>query len=222
MRRSRPRGFTILELAVVVAITGILAALALSIARAQARNVRLYQAVGELQQRAIGLRSTALSEGQQYLLVVLDAPNNDGSQCGWWNTAGCMSYFILYAPQPGFTLAAFDPAHPGAQASVSDVGYLPQGARFYKLPAYGAPPAPFDQVPVFAPSVSATCANGASCFAIRYLPNGTVGAVVPAGTVPPTGLAFVLASDAQVEGSGGDHRGVVVGFPTGIAKSWAY
>jgi prepilin-type N-terminal cleavage/methylation domain-containing protein len=222
LHRSDDRGFTLIELVIVVMIIGVMAALAYSYSRAQARNIHLYQAVGELQQRAIGLRSQALSDGNPYLMVVVDAPNNDASQCGWWNSAACTTYYVLYSPAPGWTLGGFDPANPTAQASLLEKGYLPRGARLYKASSYHAPPTPFDKVNVFDSSFYGTCANGASCFAVRFLTNGNVRAELPGGGAQPTGLAFVLASDAELEGAGGDHRGVVIGFPSGIVKTWPY
>jgi hypothetical protein len=170
------------------------------------------------------LRSTALSEQSPYLLVVVDAPNNDASQCGWWSSAACMRYFILsLSPaQAGWTLGAFDPANPAAQASLVEVGYLPRGARFYTAAGYQAPPTPFANVAVFDSTVYGTCASGARCVAARFMTNGTVRAELTAGTTQPAGLAFVLASDAELEGAGGDHRGIVIGLPSGIVKTWSY
>jgi len=205
-----------------VAIIGVLAVLAYSVAKAQQRNVYLHQAAGELQLRVSGLRSKALSEGQDYLLVVVDAPGNDASQCSWSNSAACARYFILYAPQATWTLGGFNPATPGALASVSEMDYLPRGARFYTASSYHAPPSPFDGVTVFASSVYGSCANGANCFALRFMTNGSVRAELPGGGNQPTGFAFVLASDAELEGAGGDHRGIVVGFPSGVVKTWSY
>jgi len=222
-RPQRPRGFTLIEVAVVLAIITVLAVAAYTISRAQARNVQLSQAAGELQLRAAGLRSKALSDGQDHLLVVVDAPNNDASQCGWSHSAGCARYFILYSPLATWTLGGFDPANPGANASVSEIGYLPRGARLYRAASYHAPPAPFDNVVVFDSRFYGTCANGASCLAFRFTMSGSVHAEQPAGgTQTAAGLAFVLASDAELEGAGGDHRGVAVGFPSGIVKAWPY
>jgi hypothetical protein len=107
-------------------------------------------------------------------------------------------------------------------ASVSETDPLPRGARFYRAATYRAPPSPFDGVAVFPPSVYGSCADGSSCFALRFMTNGNVRAELPGGGNQPTGFAFVLASDAELEGAGGDHRGIVVGFPSGVVKTWSY
>jgi type II secretory pathway pseudopilin PulG len=207
---------------VVVGIVGVLAALAFSVSRAAARNVYLRQAANELAMRATGLRTTALGAGQDHLLVVVDAPGNDASQCGMWNSVSCARYFILSSPTAGWTLAAFDPALPTANASLVDTQVLPKGARFFLAPAYPAPPAPFANVAVFDARFTASC-GGSRCFAIRFTQTGTVRAEQPGGgSVRAPGFAFVLASDAEIEGAGGDHRGVLIGFPTGVVKSFAY
>lgn len=208
---------------IVVVIIGVLAAVAFSLSRAAARNVYLHQAATELMVRASGLRSTALGEGQDYLLVVVDAPGNDARQCGWWNSTSCTRYFILFAPQPGWNFSAFDPSNPAANASLSEVGYLPRGARFFVAGAYSTPPIPFNGVTMFDPRFYGTCSDGSRCFAIRFTMSGIVQAEKPAGgTQLAPGFAFVLASDASLEGAGGDHRAVVVGFPSGVVKSWSY
>lgn len=208
---------------VTVAIIGVLAALAFSTSRAAARNVYLHQAATELMVRASGLRSTALSDGQDHLLVVVDAPGNDASQCGWWSSASCTRYFILFGPQPGWNLSAFDPSNPAVNANLSEVDYLPRGARLFVAGAYASPPTPFNNVVTFDTRFYGTCADGSRCFAIRFTMSGTVQAELPAGgTQIAPGFAFVLASDASLEGAGGDHRGVVVGFPSGVVKSWPY
>ncbi len=230
MRESR--GFTLIEMMVVVAIIGVLAALAFSVARAAARNVYLHQAAGELAVRAVGLRSTALAQGTDQLLVVVDAPRNDASQCSWANSASCARYFILSNPLAAWTIGAFNPANPGANlgatpnpgSGVSDIEYLPRGTRFFNTGgAYNPPPLPFDNVAVFDSRFYATCADGSRCFAIRFMMNGVVRAELPAGGAQTAaGFAFVLASDAELEGKGGDHRGVLVGFPSGVVKTWSY
>jgi prepilin-type N-terminal cleavage/methylation domain-containing protein len=226
--RSTQRGFTLIEMAVVMAIIGLMATAAIAVVRAQRRNVHLRQASSELAMRTIGLRTTALAEGRNYLLVVVDAPGNDASSCSWKATGGCSRYFILSAPKTDWKLTDFDPASPGANASVSDIVILPPGARFYlQSGGYSPPPPPFSGVPVFDPQFLAKCAGGGdhNCFAILFTMNGVTLPMLASGGAqqpPPTGLAFLLGSDAELEGQGGDHRGVVIGFPTGVVKTWAY
>lgn len=212
---------------VVLAIVGILGALAYSVTQAQRRNVYLRQAAGELVLRSVGLRATALSEGQTYQLVVVDAVGNDASGCGLTNPAACSSYYILSltpAQTTAWQLSSFDPDSPGAGATVVDRDRLPRGARFLLLSGYATPPAPFDGVSVFDGRILGTCANGARCFAIRFSPNGIAGPVLAGGGAPTpiNGFAFVLATDRELDAFSGDRRGVVVGFPSGVVKTWPY
>lgn len=224
--RRRSRGFTLIEIAVTIAIIAVLAGLAFGRSRAAARNVRLVQAADDLAAQLAGLRSTALSEGKDHLLVVVDAPGNekgkDPKPCA--DTVDtCAAAFVLAAPTADFKLAGFDPAHPDSLAEFVASEPLPRHARFYLETPYKAPPAPFGGVAVLDDRFVATCASGSQCFAIRFTASGTVEPVTPAGgTVAASGFAFVLASDAELEGAGGDHRGVLVGFPAGVVKSWAY
>ncbi len=223
--RPAQRGFTLVEMAVVVGIIAVLAVAAVVTVRAQRRNVYLRQAASELAMRAVGLRSTALSQGQTYVLVVVDAKNNDASQCGAFDTSTCARYFILSAPQSSWSLSGFDPGNPGAKAAVAESVVLPPHARFYVQGAYKTPPPPFDKVTVFDSRFFGQCVGGNNCFAIRFTMNGVALPELTGGGAqqpPPPGFAFILASDADLEGRGGDHRGVVVGFPAGVVKTWAY
>lgn len=203
-----------------MALIAILSAVTLSASRAYARNVRLGHAAGELMLVAQGLRSAALGDATDYLLVVVDAPDNDATRCSG-AVSGCTSYFVV-SPQPGWSLADFDRSKPGAHAAVVSAETLPRGARFHAASSYGAPPAPFGEVQVFDGAVAGTCAGNERCFAIRFAGDGSVRAELPRGGSQPTGFAFVLASDAELENNGGDHRGLVIGFPSGIVKAWSY
>lgn len=220
--RRRARGVTLLELAVTLAIVAVLAGVAYSRTRAAPRNIRLAQAADELAGLLAGLRSVALAEGKDHLLVVSDAPENDASKCAD-TVETCAASFVLAAPKPSFSLSEFKPTSPGELGELVASEVLPRGARFYLRPTYKAPPAPFSGVAVHDGTFLGKCANGARCFAVRFTSSGVVEPVTPSGgTAAAPGFALVLASDAELEGAGGDHRGVLVGFPAGVVKSWAY
>ncbi len=218
---------SLIEVMVVLAIVGILGALAYSVTQAQKRNVYLRQAAGELVLRTVGLRATALSEGQAYQLVVVDAVGNDASGCGLTNPGACTSYYILSltpAQAAAWQLGGFDPGSPAAGATLVDRDRFARGVRFLLQDAYVAPPVPFQGVAIFDGNVLGTCANGARCFAVRFDQAGVASAVPRAAGATPgaTGFGFVLATDRELDRAGGDRRGVVVGFPSGVVKTWGY
>ncbi len=219
MRRAR--GFTVIELAVTLAIITILAAVAWSLSEAGLRNANLSSGSYDLALRLSGLRATAMSEGTDYVFVLVDAPSNNGTTCNA-SPAQCVTVWILKSPNSSWSLSSFNPGTPGANANVVDFVTMPRGVHF-ELGAATPPPVPFNSVPVFDAQMRASC-GGRTCIAIRFGATGLVsGEKASAGATPNSvGAAFVLGTDLNALTRAADRRGVMVSFPTAIVRSYAY
>jgi prepilin-type N-terminal cleavage/methylation domain-containing protein len=221
MRRAR--GFTLLELMTVVAIVGILAAASIVTFNSASRTANLASATYDLVVRLSGLRSQAMSNGFDHLLVFVDAPGGDASQCRWSNSTGCARYYILSKPGPDWSISTFDPASPAgagtATAEIVDEQPLPRNAHLNAADSsFPTLPAPFTAVSTHDADLVASCAGGRACFAVRFTARGQVEPErVAPGTVAKAGFAFVLAGEAA--GSGTERRRILVSFPGGIVRS---
>lgn len=223
---TRARGFTLIETVVVVAVIGIVAAIVVASSRAAARNGNLASAGQELRTRLGGLRATAMAEGSEHALVVVDAPGSDASGCGFWDTASCARYFVLRDLSPGWSLDDFDPAAPGGSgtstASVLAIELLPRGVHLDAAAVPPARPAPFTGIAVHDPELMGKCGDRA-CVAVRFTARGRV----EAAPVVPTpgaklGVAFVLGTDLTAETTGAVRQELLVTFPAGIVKSLTF
>jgi prepilin-type N-terminal cleavage/methylation domain-containing protein len=218
----RKTGFTLIELMIVLAVVAVLAALSTSWVRAANRNASVSATASDLAIVLAGMRSYAMSEGQDYLLVVVDAPGSDARACGWWDTSHCAKYFVLASPKPTWTIGGFNPDSPGTEANVVRSEVMPRGIHLDALATY-APPAPFDTVVVNDPDLTATCVGGSKCFAVRFTLRGEAAPVYASGgTTPKIGYAFVLGTDLNVETKGAYRTGLLVSFPGGIVKTTAF
>jgi prepilin-type N-terminal cleavage/methylation domain-containing protein len=223
MRRAR--GFTLVEIAIVLVVVGILATAAAVSFRAGSRNANLSSATYELAMRIAGLRPAAIAEGRDRLLVFVDAPGGDASGCTGGDSSPCTRFFVLSNPSPGWSLATFNPATPvGSGTATADLvqsAALPRGVNLDFRSGRPTIPAPFDGIVYDDADLVGTC-GGRSCFAVRFTARGEV---LPeyAGATRPTkaGHAFVLGTRLDAD-PGLERRALLVSFPAGITKTYAF
>ncbi len=219
MRRSR--GFTLIEMAVVIGIIAVLAAVAVGVMRAAQRNATLGSATFEFVQRLRGLRFTAMRDNQDYVFVFANSVSADASDCRFGNDR-CARWWILKAP-PSWGIAGFNPSSlTSGGAEYVDTGAMPRGVYLDAGRAFTAP-APFTGATLADTNLTTTCASRA-CFAIRFAGNGEVlpVRVVPTSTTSIVGYAFAFSSTLANETRAAESRVVLVSFPAGLVKVFTY
>jgi prepilin-type N-terminal cleavage/methylation domain-containing protein len=223
---SKSRGFTLIELVIVCALIGIVAVTAIVSFRAATRNANVGAVAWDLALKLQGQRAGALADQRDRVILVVDAPGNDASDCSVLSPNKCAEVYSL-RPAAGWKLTDFDPADREDVDGVQDYEMLPKGVRLHlgatNHPApkpFGNPLDPSAGVRVFDADLTGTC-GGRTCFAIRFRANGEVEAE-RAGTSTTTkrGFAFAVGSELTGTSNASEQKGVVLAFPTGIVKAF--
>jgi len=217
------RGFTMIEIVIVLAIVAIVAAIAVASFEATRRNTSLDAIAQELGAQAQGLRARALGDQLDHVLVVVSPPGNDVTNCGILAAGDCVRSFVLRSPQAAWNVKDFDPDNPGVNAEYVDSTPFPRGIRLDLLGVGAAAPVPFAAVTTFAADVTALCAGGRTCVAVRF---GADGQVRPEYWAAPgltrAGVAFGLTTDQLGQSRAAKRTGLLVSFPAGITRLYSY
>jgi prepilin-type N-terminal cleavage/methylation domain-containing protein len=230
------RGFTLIEVALVIVIVGVIAAMAVPRMRAARRNASVQSTAFELGLWLDGLKERAIREQQDVVAIVVDVPNNDALHCAKGADAYCGSTYLVRAP-PGFALNGFDPERMNLSGAthVHD-RQLPRGIRFHLRATARPSVRPYQGVAIFDALLTATCSTALGprrCVGVRFAATGEVEPIWPTGAPGPQrpGLALAIGSELTRSTAGvldtearwhrgSDQKGIVITFPAGLVKTF--
>lgn len=217
------RGFTLIEIVIVLAIVAIVAAIAVASFEATRRNTSLDAIAQELGAQAQGLRALALGDQLDHVLVVVSPPGNDITNCGLLAAGDCVRSFVLRSPLAAWNVKDFDPDNPGVNAEYVDSTSFPRGVALDLGGAGAAAPAPFGAVTTYEADVRALCVGGRTCVAVRFGANGEVRPEYWAAPgLTRAGLAIGLTTDQLGQTQAAKRAGLLVSFPAGITRLFPY
>lgn len=217
------RGFTLIEFAVTVSISIIIAAFAFVAFQATTQNTTVETTAANLVAQAQGLHFTALSQQTDYLMVFVNPPGNNASQCRAFQPGNCVQVFTLSSPTAAWNLQNFNPITPGVNANFVSSTPLPQGTILDTANAGTAVPTPFQNAWTFAPDLTTTCVGGRTCIAFHFTASGqTVAQFGPGGPGATTDGGTAVGLTTNLSTAGAQRRAVFVSIPTGIVQSFAY
>ena len=238
--RSR-RGFTLIELMVVVAIIGLLAALAVAFLPRFVRRAGVQASSADLLATIQEARSHALQSGRDTLVVIVGSAGNpdtcrrsssDPNCVRWWmledavaaaGTVECAGAVRCTAFDAA-TLAAFDPANPAAGGPAAGGDILVGSGGLDRHVTLGRPARAPAALPP--PLAGVDVASSACTFCVAGAPPRGYVKFNADGTTQLSGLAAGAAGGAiflQGEASTEEWRGIAITVPAGIISTrlWA-
>ena len=215
MAWRRPRGFTLIELVIVIALMAIVTATAVVSLRAARRNAQVGGMSFELVLKLQGLKTKALAEQRDHLAGV---HAGDGGPAGCSRpTAASGSSSSPPRRTTGRSRGSLRPRRTRTStrppASWSRRFVFPKGTTLHGGAAGMAGKAPFTNVSTWDAALDGSC-GGFRCVAFRFTRTGEVRGETPDGTVlRKPGHIVALATDLEGQTHGAERRAILVSVP---------